>query len=50
MFLKALVIGDLHFKLTNTAEMLTTSDKILQHAVKTKPDFIVVLGDILDSK
>lgn len=45
---KALVIGDTHFKISNVrdTELMTTA--ILENAEKCKPDFIVLLGDILD--
>ena len=43
-----LIIGDPHFKVTNTKETDAMVTSILQIAIERQPDFIVVLGDILD--
>lgn len=45
---KALVIGDCHFKTTNVKQMEKMTEAILSHARKEQPDFIVMLGDTLD--
>lgn len=46
--LTALVIGDPHFKVANVRETEEMSQKIVALAKERHPDFIVVLGDILD--
>lgn len=48
--MKCLVIGDPHFKVTNAAETQEMASRILKEAVKSQPHFVVVLGDILDTK
>lgn len=47
--LNVLVIGDPHFKASNIKETLLMSDKIIDVAKERMPDFIVVLGDVLDT-
>ena len=46
--LRALVIGDPHFKKNNLPEMELFSTRIRELALKLKPDIIVCLGDVLD--
>ena len=46
--LRVLTIGDPHFKTNNTAEMKLLCIKTIELAKNIKPDFIVVLGDVLD--
>jgi DNA repair exonuclease SbcCD nuclease subunit len=46
--IKTLVIGDPHFKVNNTNEMDIMSNDIINIAKEKQPDFIVVLGDVLD--
>jgi len=46
---KFLCIGDPHFKKSNLREAEIMSEKIIEHAKTIKPDFIVCLGDILDT-
>ena len=43
-----LCIGDPHFKIDNVIETELMVSKILLYVGKIKPDFVVVLGDILD--
>lgn len=43
-----LVIGDLHFKKTNTTVTDLVVHKITENVTKSQPDFVVLLGDILD--
>jgi len=45
----ALVIGDPHFKVKNIPEVELFIDKIVEVAERVKPDFIVNLGDLLDT-
>lgn len=45
---KVLVIGDPHFKTNNIRECELFIDKVVTCINKTNPDFIVVLGDLLD--
>lgn len=44
----ALVVGDPHFKISNIRETDIMTKDIIMYAHKHSPDFIVVLGDILD--
>lgn len=44
----ALVIGDPHFKVSNASETNLMSEAIIKIAREKVPDFIVILGDILD--
>ena len=44
----ALVIGDPHFKVSNTRETDLMVEAIVKVAIMRKPDIIVVLGDVLD--
>jgi DNA repair exonuclease SbcCD nuclease subunit len=46
--LNILVVGDLHFKITNLPEMKVLCDQIKEKAQTMKPSFIVLLGDTLD--
>lgn len=46
---KILVIGDVHFKVTNIPEVELFIQRITELAQKEKPDFIVILGDVLDT-
>lgn len=43
-----LVIGDPHFKVKNISKGRRMADRIVEIAEERQPDFIVVLGDILD--
>ncbi|HSW76692.1 MAG TPA: metallophosphoesterase [Candidatus Saccharimonadales bacterium] len=45
-----LVIGDPHFKNDNANDMTEMSHQTITIASSLKPDFIVVLGDVLDTK
>jgi len=45
---KALIIGDPHFKVGNIKEMDQMIEKIVNVAEKKEPDIIIVLGDVLD--
>lgn len=47
-FVTALVIGDPHFKITNVKETNLMTQNIIKTVNEKQPDFIVVLGDILD--
>lgn len=47
--MKIFVIGDPHFKSKNALETNEMSNKIYTLAIQEKPDFIVVLGDVLDT-
>lgn len=47
--IKFLVIGDVHFKVTNISEVEIFIAKIEELALSIKPDFIVILGDVLDT-
>lgn len=47
--MKIFVIGDPHFKSKNALETTEMANKIYQHILELKPDFIVVLGDVLDT-
>lgn len=44
----AIVIGDPHFKVSNVKETEGMSEAIIKTVLERKPDFIVVLGDVLD--
>jgi DNA repair exonuclease SbcCD nuclease subunit len=44
-----LVIGDPHIKIENIHSVNTCLEKLIKLAVEKKPDFIVILGDILDT-
>ena len=46
--LNVLVIGDPHFKISNIKETDEMTVQIIEVAKNKKPDFIIVLGDILD--
>src|SRR5438067_639302 len=48
MTITCLTIGDPHFKVDNAIETDEMSRKIISLAHKEPPDFIVVLGDVLD--
>lgn len=45
---KALIIGDPHFKISNIPDMILMTSRIINLVKESKPDFVVVLGDILD--
>ncbi len=47
--LTAIVIGDTHFKLKDILKGEEFVDKCLKSVLATDPDFIVLLGDILDT-
>ena len=47
--MKIFVIGDPHFKSKNALETNEMSNKIYELLIQEKPDFIVVLGDVLDT-
>ncbi len=47
--MKGLVIGDLHFKVNNSVELIEVSQQLINIATTKRPDFIVLLGDILDT-
>ena len=46
--MKIFVIGDPHFKNSNIDDMDILTSKILEKVIQTKPDLIVILGDVLD--
>ena len=46
---KAFVIGDLHFKAKLLSESQEFTEKTLEAAQQSRSDFIVILGDILDT-
>lgn len=46
---KTLIIGDVHIKTNNIPVVDTLIHKIREIALNNKPDFIVLLGDILDT-
>jgi DNA repair exonuclease SbcCD nuclease subunit len=48
MQIKVLVIGDPHFKVSNTKDTDIMSEAIVKISVDSDPDIIVVLGDVLD--
>jgi DNA repair exonuclease SbcCD nuclease subunit len=47
--MKIFVIGDPHFKSKNALETNEMCNKIYELLIQEKPDFIVVLGDVLDT-
>jgi len=47
--MKIFVIGDPHFKSKNALETNEMTNKIYENILLEKPDFIVVLGDVLDT-
>ena len=47
--MKIFVIGDPHFKSKNALETNEMTNRIYEEVIKEKPDFIVVLGDVLDT-
>lgn len=47
--MKTLIIGDPHFKYKNIIDCEIYSKNVIEIAKKHQPDFIVILGDILDS-
>ena len=47
--LKVIVIGDQHFKIDNVQEVDIFISKITSLIKEKKPDFIVLLGDLLDT-
>lgn len=46
--MNVLIIGDPHFKKNNIKECTLFKDKILKCVTKFKPNFVVILGDLLD--
>lgn len=46
---RVLLVGDTHFKSSTLAHSKEFCDNIISIATSTSPDFIVLLGDILDS-
>lgn len=46
--MKVLCIGDVHIKISNIPETDEMSKKLVELANKTSPNFIVLLGDVLD--
>jgi predicted phosphodiesterase len=44
-----LCVGDIHFKKDNSIESDEFIEKLIFHVIQTKYDFIVLLGDILDT-
>lgn len=46
--MKALVIGDPHFKQNNSHDMTLMIDQLVNIATDKQPDVIIVLGDVLD--
>ena len=46
--MKCLCIGDVHIKVNNVPESEEMTKKLVELCEKTKPNFIVLLGDILD--
>lgn len=49
MSITVLVVGDMHFRRKHMKESLELSEKIIKKAQTIKPNFIVLLGDTLDS-
>lgn len=47
--INCLVIGDIHFKISNIPESHEFIQKTIECAKQKKPNFIVLLGDILDT-
>lgn len=47
--INAIVIGDLHFETKNILEVDEFSEKLLEEVCRRNPDFIVLLGDVLDT-
>lgn len=45
---KIFVIGDPHFKINNVSETDAMAESCISNIIKCDPDFIVVLGDVLD--
>lgn len=48
MGLTSVVIGDPHFKINNVEDTNLMVSKIIEYVRSVNPDFIVVLGDVLD--
>ena len=46
--MKVLCIGDIHIKVSNVPEIDEMTNKLVKLAQERKPNFIVLLGDILD--
>ena len=47
--ISAIVIGDQHFKVDNIEEVDIFIQKITEAVLENKPDFVVLLGDLLDT-
>ena len=48
MVIKAIVIGDPHFKINNLSEAKILVERTVEITKRLKPDFVVCLGDLLD--
>jgi DNA repair exonuclease SbcCD nuclease subunit len=46
--MKVLCIGDIHIKVSNVPEIDEMTNKLVELATARKPNFIVLLGDVLD--
>ena len=46
--MRYLVVGDIHIKTSNIPQIAELSDFIVEQTLKTKPDAVVFLGDVLD--
>ena len=46
--MKVFIIGDPHFKYSNITDMDKMTEKIIMEAKRIQPDFIVIMGDVLD--
>jgi len=46
--MRCLCIGDVHIRVSNVPESLQMTEKLVELASERKPNFIVLLGDVLD--
>lgn len=46
--MKVLTIGDVHIKVNNVPEIDEMTNKLIELTKKEQPDFVVLLGDVLD--
>lgn len=46
--MKVLTIGDVHIKVNNVPEIDQMTSKLVELVQKVKPDFVILLGDVLD--
>ena len=46
--MKVLCIGDIHVKVSNVPEIDEMTDKLINLTKERRPDFIVIMGDVLD--